>query len=195
MEKKIRAAGNYKFYKLANSGNIKDAYKDLLKIESKSWKQIHGTAISSIKRQEEFYSELCKQTFESGWLHLFFLYFNEQPIAYNLGLIKDNQYFYLKTSFDEGKKQFSPSTLLRAKLIKELINDGIKYFDFPGEPYEWEQQWTEEVRWHKSLYIFNFTLKGNLYLIFDKIKDRKKGKNGEKTISFCDPRNLKPPKK
>lgn len=192
MKKKITAAGGIKFYKVEDFNSINDAYRALLEVEKKSWKHEHGTAISSIKRQEEFYKELCISTYGAGWLHLLFLYLNNKPIAYNMGLLKDNKYYYIKTSFDNDLRRFSPSTLLRAELIKGLINDGIRYFDFPGEPYEWERQWTEELQRHKSLEIYNNTLKGGLCSIYRTFKNRKNRQSGEDLIQYYNPKDLKP---
>ena len=192
IKKKITAAGDIKFYKVADFSNINNAYRALIEVEKKSWKHAHGTAISSIKRQEEFYKELCISTYSAGWLHLLFLYLNNKPIAYNMGLLKDNKYYYIKTSFDNDLGRLGPSKLLRAELMKDLINDGIRYFDFLGEPYEWKRQWTEELQLHKSLEIFNNTLKGRLCSIYRTFKNRKNGRSGEKLIQYYNPKDLRP---
>jgi CelD/BcsL family acetyltransferase involved in cellulose biosynthesis len=195
IERKIGEAGQYYFCQVEINGNIHDAYTQLLLIEKNSWKHIHGTAISSIRRQKEFYEKLCTGFHKTGLLHLEFMYFNDNPIAYNLGVIKDNIYFYLKTSFDERYRKHSPSTLLRAHLIKKLIKDKIKILDFPGEPYEWERQWTEDLRWHKSLLIYNRTLNARIYRTYKKIKNMKKKLNNKRCINFHNPKDLKAPKR
>ncbi len=122
---------------------------------------------------------------------MLFLYMDDKPIAYNMGLLKDSKYYYIRTSFDEELRRYGPSTLLRAQLIKRLISDGVGYFDFPGEPYEWEKQWTEEMRWHRSLEVYNNTLKGKLYSAYRTYKKRRDGQNNEKVLKYCDPRSLK----
>ncbi len=191
IEKKITFSGNIDFHEIEDLGGINDAYRALLEIEIKSWKHEHGTAISSISRQEKFYEELCVSANENGWLHMLFLYMDDKPIAYNMGLLKDSKYYYIRTSFDEELRRYGPSTLLRAQLIKRLISDRVEYFDFPGEPYEWERQWTEEMRWHRSLEVYNDTLKGKLYSAYRTYKKRRDGQRNEKVLQYCDPRNLK----
>lgn len=187
MEKKLKKRGSMEFLKLHDFTNIEDAFNQILYVEEKSWKHKHGTAISSIERQKEFYRKLCNNTSERKWMHLSFLYLNKKPIAYNMGLLKNGIYYYLKTSFDEDFREVSPSTVLRAKLIKDLINEGIKEFDFPGEPYEWESQWTNKLRWHKSLLLYNNTLKAKLFSIYDDLKNRNEKFDGERQIKYHNP--------
>jgi CelD/BcsL family acetyltransferase involved in cellulose biosynthesis len=113
-----------------------------------------------------------------------------------MGFVHCNRYSYLKTSFDERYKPASPATVLRARLIELLIDDGIKVFDFPGEPYSWEKQWTKEVRWHKSLVIYNNTLLGRIYNTLTIVKDAlgtRGNNNAGDGIDYHDPKDLKAP--
>lgn len=165
------------------------AYGELLKIERASWKHHHGTAISAVARQTGFYREMGRSAAAAGRLSLQRLMLNDVPIAYNLGYIHDGCYYYLKTSYDEAYRSLGAATYLRAKLIDALIARGIKYFDFPGEPYEWESQWTSSVRWHKSLVIYNHTSKGRLLRWIDRLRH---SSAGQPTLKHCDPTAIRP---
>lgn len=192
MEKKLNSIGNVEVVTLKDSSAISEAYNHILSIEKKSWKHKQRTAISSIKKQQEFYRFFCASAHENKWLHLHFLFLNNNPIAYDLGLIKCNTYWYLKTSFIEEFRQFSPATILRSKLIEKLINSGIKFFDFPGDPYEWERQWTEEVKWHKSLLIYNNTFQAQFISLYEKLKSRKTIKLYDRNqFNYHDPQAIK----
>ncbi len=193
MEKKLKAKGHLNVFGLEDCADINDAYKKLLFIEEKSWKHNHGTAISSIKERRDFFEKLCAGAYEKGRLHLHFLSLDNEPIAYNLGLIKDNKYLYLRTSFNDEFRKFGPATVLRAKLIEEMIHNNIQYFDFPAEPYEWEKQWTSELRWHKSLMIYNNTIKARLFPIYEDLKYRIKARQFDNDqFEYHDPRDIKP---
>ena len=191
IERKLISRGQIEIRSHSDFSDIDQAYEALLSIEARSWKQVHGTAISSVSRQTTFYRRLCSSAFLKGWIHLRFLYLDDRPIAYNLGLIVKDTYFYLKTSYDHAERPLSPATLLRAKLIEELIGRGVKQFDFPGEPYEWESQWTDGVRWHQSLTLFGQTFKGLAYALYRKTK-RLGGESGYDTVIYADPRASKP---
>ncbi|MDP1768789.1 MAG: GNAT family N-acetyltransferase [Nitrospirota bacterium] len=159
-ERKLMSQGRLEIRNQGDFTDIDEAYQVLLSIEHRSWKQAHGTSIAAVSRQTVFYRYLCERTFQRNWLHLGFLFLDDRPIAYNLGLIVNDTYFYLKTSYDYAERPLSPSTFLRAKLVEELIGRGVRQFDFPAEPYEWESQWTDEMRWHRSLTLFAPSAKG-----------------------------------
>ncbi len=192
IEKKLQKKGEINVYDYKTFSNISTAYEKLLLVEKNSWKHKHDTAISSVKKQEDFYRKLCDGASKEGRLHLNFLYLNRKPVAYNIGLIKDRKYMYIKTSYDESLKQLSPATLLRAKLIEELIANKITFFDFPGEPYAWEKQWADELQWHKSILIFNQTLKAKIYSHYLALKDKLTWFKKEEKITYHDPRKVKP---
>lgn len=192
MGKKLGEQGNINLVTHHDYDDISVAYEQLLEIEKNSWKQTHGTSISSISMQEEFYKSLIVGSFLKGRLHLLLMFLDQKPIAYNLGLINNGTYLYLKTSYDESYRKFGPSTVLRAELIQMLINNGIKLFDFPGEPYEWEKQWTEELRWHKSLVIYNTTIKATALRAYHKIRGKREAVEPSKKVHYHDPRNFRP---
>lgn len=191
IERKLMSRGQIEVRSHRDYSNIDQAYDELLSIEGRSWKQVHGTSISSVSRQATFYRRLCSTALLKDWLHLSFLRLDGRPIAYNLGLIVNNTYYYLKTSYDHVERPLSPATLLRARLIEELIGRGVKILDFPGEPYEWERQWTDDVRWHRSLTLFGGTFKGLAYGLYRKI-NRLGGRNRYDVVTYVDPRAAKP---
>jgi len=191
MKKKLAALGHVRLVRLGDFNSLTAAYERLLHVEEKSWKYCHGTAIINVKKQEKFYRELCEYEYGTGRLHLLFLYLDELAVAYNLGVLKDNKYLYLKTSFDEEFKKASPATVLRAELIKELTSKGIEYFDFPGEPYEWERQWADDIQWHKSLIIYNNTFKAKLFSFYNTVRSKRKNTDSKDQINYHNPLDVK----
>ena len=124
-------------------------------------------------------------------LHLRFLYLDDRPVAYNLGVLLKGTYFYLKTSYDHAEKPLSPSTFLRARLVAELIGQGVQELDFPAEPYEWERQWTDELRWHRSLTLFAPSLKGFVYEVYQTARTLAHRNDGQQ-VAYVNPRGSKP---
>jgi CelD/BcsL family acetyltransferase involved in cellulose biosynthesis len=191
IERKLRGQGGIESRDQSNFPDIDQAYEALLSIEERSWKHSHGTSISDVARQTTFYRQLCRLSSQKKWLHLSFLYLDGRPIAYNLGLILRDTYYYLKTSYDYALRPLSPATLLRRNLLEDLIARGVTRFDFPGEPYEWERQWTDEMRWHRSLTLFAPSAKGFAYSLYRKAIHFKRSDDALQ-IKYVNPRDLKP---
>ncbi len=190
-EKKLRSMGDVRFCKTENGQPLEEAIKHLMYIEENSWKHNQGTAITSVEKQRELYKELCEGTFSTGWLHLCFLLLNNEPISYTLGLVIGEKYYSLKNSYHEKHKQVSPTTLLRARVVEDLIKRGIKTYDFTGSPHPFESEWTKELRWHKSLTIYNNTLKAKVFSLYQTVKNRLAGSSGNDLV-FYNPRDVKP---
>jgi CelD/BcsL family acetyltransferase involved in cellulose biosynthesis len=146
------------------------AYQMLLDVERRSWKHASGSAISVVSRQEQFYKQMGAGAAARGLLHLHFLVLDGVPVAHNYGYNAGGTYSYLKTSCDERVKSLGVATYLRARLVEELITRGISRLDFPAEPYEWERHWTSEMRWHKTLVVFNSTLVGRTLYALSRLR-------------------------
>lgn len=189
LDRRIRAVGEPNVMALTDHAMFDRVFDDVLRIERASWKQEHGTSITAVARQTGFYRDMSQAALTAGRLHLHVLTLGPAPVAYNLGYILDGTYFYLKTSYDQAYRQVSPATFLRARLIEELIGRGIRVVDFPGEPYDWEQQWTETVRWHKRLWVYAPTIKGRVLAGIDRLRRRA---DPERVVRHTDPRNLRP---
>jgi CelD/BcsL family acetyltransferase involved in cellulose biosynthesis len=186
--RQLEAMGRLEVRRAGRDLDVMHGYRDLLTVEERSWKQAHGTAITSIPRQREFYRLLCMGAARCGRLHLQVMYLDGRPIAFDLGLTAADRYSYLKTSFDESLRPASPATVLRARLVENLIKEGFRCVDFPAEPYEWEQQWSSGVRWHSSFLVYNWTLGGQAYRALTKIRRREQPAPDPDRVRHVDPR-------
>jgi CelD/BcsL family acetyltransferase involved in cellulose biosynthesis len=148
------------------------AYEMLLDVERRSWKHASGSAISIVSRQAKFYKEMGAAAAARGRLHLHFLVIDGVPVAHNYGYLAGGTYSYLKTSCDESAKSLGVATYLRARLVEALISRGVSTLDFPAEPYEWERHWTSELRWHKTLVVFNSTVVGGTLYALSRLRGR-----------------------
>ena len=171
IERKIDAAGAT-VHEATTGGDLDAAFEALLSVERSSWKQAHGSAITAVQRQMGFYRALCEGAAAAGRLHLHWLTVGGIPVAYNLGYLQAGSYHYLKTSYGAEWRTLSPSTYLRARLIAAMIDRRIARFDFPGEPYEWETQWTDTVRWRRALSVYGATPRGLLLRAADRLRHR-----------------------
>ena len=189
-ERKLAEAGAVAAVEVGGAVGVEAGLDALMQVERASWKHTHGSAISAIDHQSAFYRDFCLGAHAEGNLHLQWLTIDERPIAYNLGYLQGDRYHYLKTSYDQTLRALSPSTMLRARLLEGLIRQGVRFFDFPGEPYEWEAQWTDTARWRQVLTIYGGTFRGHLLHLADRVRHRSRA---ERMVRHVDPRASRPP--
>lgn len=186
--RQLEAAGQVKVLQAGRDLGVEEALDHLLRVEARSWKHTHGTALSVLPRQRAFNRLICEGASRRGRLHLMLMYLDDVPIAYDLGITAADRYSYLKTSFDETYRRLSPATVLRAGLIKTLIAEGVRCIDFPAAPYKWEEQWTDTLRWRYSFVAFNHTPRGMLYRLLLGLRDLFRRSPDEEGVQYVDPR-------
>ncbi len=81
--------------------------------------------------------------------------------------------------------------MLRARLVESLCAEGMRSLDFPAEPYRWEEQWTDGLRWHWSVLAFNRTPMGLLYRLLVGLQDVLRPARTEAKVNYVDPRQPK----
>jgi CelD/BcsL family acetyltransferase involved in cellulose biosynthesis len=147
-----------------------EAFARILAIEQTSWKQAHRWAMSSDGAATEFWRQVCAGGWAEGRIHVQFLCIDGRPAAYNLGYIIGDEYAYLKTTFASEFKELGAATFLRGRLVEDLIARGIRLVDFPGEPYDWERQWTDEVRGHIMLTAYSGSVRSRLLEVLERMR-------------------------
>ncbi len=186
--RQLEAAGQVKVLQAGRDLGFDEALDHVLRIEARSWKHAHGTALSVLPRQRAFHQLICEGAARRGRLHLMLMYLDDVPIAYDLGITAADRYSYLKTSFDESFRRLSPATVLRAALFKTLIAEGVRCIDFPAAPYKWEEQWADTLRLRNSLVAFNRTPRGMLYRWLLRLRDPFQRSPDDEDVQYVDPR-------
>ena len=171
-KRKLYSSGDLLIVRDHDCQDFDRAFESILSVEETSWKHKNGTGISSTAKQRQFYRELCGREFREKRLRFWLLCVNHVPIAYEMGLVNYKKYYSVHGSYREDCKRENPGTVLLARVIEDLIQDGIEELDFFGEPFEWQRYWTDSVRWHRSLVIYNHTATARVFYMFNRLKSR-----------------------
>jgi CelD/BcsL family acetyltransferase involved in cellulose biosynthesis len=188
---KLRSAGEVSFLSIRDFRDFDKAFDTMLRIEEASWKHKHGTGISSTDKGRRFYKTLCRGESKYGRLRVGMLYLNQTPIAYEMGLVNGKKYYSVHGSYDEAHKKNSPGIVLLAQFINGLIEEGIEELDFFGEPFEWQQNWTDKYRWHRSILIYNRNPKAKFFQLVTRLKSTL-GPVKEDKLVLRNPRDITP---
>lgn len=149
------------------------AFARILAIEQASWKDTHEWAMVPDSAPTKFWREVCENAWAEGRVHVQFLAIDGRPAAYNLGYIVGGEYAYLKTTVCDEFRDLGAATFLRARLVEDLIDRGIQLVDFPGEPYDWERQWTAELRRHVMLTAYSGTARSRVLEWLERLRHRR----------------------
>jgi len=158
----------------ADFSSIEEAMNAFYKLHQKRWGIQGFPGVFAEKRLRDFHLDVARHLAEKGWLSLYFLIANDDPIAaiYSFDY-KQKKYEYL-TGFDPEYSQYGVGNLIRRYVAGECIRRGLKEYDLMrgAEPYK--SSWNTKNRKnlelrliHKGLFarMYGWATKSNISLL------------------------------
>jgi len=139
---------------------IEAALEAVIDISSRSWKQTTTNSLDHPGPQA-FIRALSSAGARRGWLSIWMLRLDGEPIAMEYQLIDDGQIYALRADFDQRYDNLSPGSHLFRQLIEALFDRGYKRYNLgPGEnPYK--RRWTDVSTPLHQAVAYNTTLRGS----------------------------------
>ena len=101
------------------------AVDDFLALESKGWKGVNRSAITSSPQTLLFYRYVVQEAANRGYLKIYSLERNGSPISMHLGFQMQNRYYAPKVAYDEDLSRYSPGQVLVERVIQDLSSQGV----------------------------------------------------------------------
>ncbi|MCK8503744.1 GNAT family N-acetyltransferase [Myxococcus fulvus] len=153
--RKLEEKGKVTFERVDGGPGLEGTLEEGFLLEQSGWKGERGTAMAQDTATRGFYTELARDAAYRGKLALYFLRLAGRPVAFHYGLEHGGRYFLLKPGYDEQLRECSPGQLLMEEVVGTCIDRKLGEFDFLGPDMVWKRDWTDQVRRHTWLYIFN----------------------------------------
>ena len=144
-------------------GPVEEAMKIHFELNQKRWKSKNMLGTFNTQEVRNFYIDVAKLFADNGWLALYFLTVNDEPIAGLYSFEYDQKMLAAVSGFDPDYSRYSVGNLLFAKVIEKCIERKMKEFDFMkgDEPYKFG--WTKTYRRNLGIRFVNRRLTSNLY--------------------------------
>lgn len=153
--RKLERAGRAKFV-IADAPEALDrALNAVLHVERNSWKQTAGTSFTAERGLARFYHRLARRCAQQGWLRVYLLYVDGQPIAHIYGTAYRNRYYALKTAYDRSYAAYSPGAVLFGFALRDAFAQQYEMFDFLGYQSRWKNEMANDVTRHVDLCVFS----------------------------------------
>jgi CelD/BcsL family acetyltransferase involved in cellulose biosynthesis len=125
----------------------------LFELHQKRW-ELRGKEGSFVLEQKRsFYAEMAMRFLLAGWLDFWLLEVDGRTAAVEFGFHYNGVYSFLQAGFDPQFAEYSAGVVLRAQIMKELIQRGLREYDFLGGDDEYKQHWAPATRSYVSLSI------------------------------------------
>jgi CelD/BcsL family acetyltransferase involved in cellulose biosynthesis len=158
--KKLEEKGTLTIERVTGGLGLDEKLEEGFRLEQSGWKGERGTAMAQDPKTRGFYAELARSMAYQDKLVLYFLRLDGRAIAFHFALAHGQRYLLLKPGYDEALKECSPGQLLVEEVLKDCISRGYTEFDFLGPNMTWKLDWTQSLRAHTWLFIFNDTAFG-----------------------------------
>lgn len=137
LEKKYQA----RFYKCASDSELPLCLEALFNLHQKRWQSTGqpGSFESAARRQ--FYFDVGRLLLAQGLLEFWLLELNGKAAAAQFGFRFRNTVSQLQEGYDREYSTDSVGYLLRARVIQELIAQGVRTYDFLGGEPGYKAKW------------------------------------------------------
>ena len=123
-------------------------------LERAGWKGEEGTAIACAAETRKFYDGVAHSATRFGYLSLYRLDCGDRTVAMHYGLNHGGRYYLLKPAYDENFSHGAPGHVITSEVLRELLAQGAKEFDFLMPQMDWKLEWAMAARPHAFCYIF-----------------------------------------
>jgi CelD/BcsL family acetyltransferase involved in cellulose biosynthesis len=166
--KNLRGAHHIEIIRCSRDSDL-DRYLDaLFALNHQRWKH-RGEDGTFVRKPGEamFYRRFLPVALKKGWLWLYGLTADGVFKAVQIGYVYNDVFYQMQEGFDPEFIQ-GAGNVLRAHVIKDCIEAGLKVYDFLGGMSEHKRRWASKARWGHHLFVGNRNLK-NQVLFFREI--------------------------
>jgi len=160
--------------KCDNAQALPTSLATLFELHQKRW-QLKGRRGSFASEQRcELYYNMAPSFAERGWLEFWILQLDGKPVAAQYGFRYRNAVYSLQEGFDPAYSSDRVGYVLRAHVLKTLIGQGIRHYDFLGEEDPSKDRWGAQVGSYADIHFARPLTQGALYLRMDQaVRDLK----------------------
>ena len=150
--------------------DVKDlpaALATLFGLHQKRWELKGGPgAFSSLERCELYYN-MAPTFAERGWLEFWILKLDGKPAAVQFGFRYRNSVYSLQEGFDPAYSSERVGYVLRAHVLKTLIGQGVRQYDFLGGDEQSKVRWGAQIGSYTDIHFARPMRRGSIFLRID----------------------------
>lgn len=142
-----------------DADDVEGHVQTLVRLSAASWKNTTGLTLNH-DGPEQFIRHLTRLAAAQGWLSVWYLKLDGQPVAMEYQLIYKGRVHALRSDFDDTQRQLSPGSHLNWKLMEQLFGSALHtYYMGPGEN-AYKMRWTDRGQPMFRVTAYNRTVAG-----------------------------------
>jgi CelD/BcsL family acetyltransferase involved in cellulose biosynthesis len=144
-------------------GTVEEAMKIFFGLHQKRWESLNKNGLFSDSSNRNFHIDLAKAFSENGWLALFFLTFNDEPVSATYCYEYNGKLYAYLTGFDPEYARYRPGYLAFKGLINYGMEKRLKEFDFLRGMEEYKIRLKAKIRRNFEFRVLKKGFKSSFY--------------------------------
>lgn len=162
---RLRKAGEVVIEQLAagigSAADVDRVISQVIAVSARSWKKRTENSLDHTGPQA-FIRMLSRCAHERGWLSIWLLHLDGEPVAMEYQLAADGNVYALRSDFDDRCEHISPGSYLSRHLLERLFGQALRrYLMGPGQNL-YKYRWTEQAEPVLEGVAFSRTPKGTV---------------------------------
>ena len=146
-----------------STSTLRRRLRSLFELHQARWQSAGEPGVFGKRSKRLFYARFATRYHRRGWLRLYSLRINESYLAHQLCFQEGDTVYLLQEGFDVENPSCSYGQMLRAAVIRHLIDVGVKRYDFLGGYSRHKEIWGAHQEPSQHIVIARTSLRGRAY--------------------------------
>jgi CelD/BcsL family acetyltransferase involved in cellulose biosynthesis len=136
----------------------------LFQLHQVRWESAGESGSFSSLQRRNFYWELSCSLLKRGWLEMWALELDGEIVAVQFAFRYKERVFQLQEGFDHRRSSDRLGYVLRGEVLKRLIQEGVRVYDFLGGGDSYKARWAAKPGAYRTIKFARPFTKGGLFL-------------------------------
>lgn len=151
-------------WKCKTATDLTAALDQLFRLHGKRWDARGGPGAFVDDQRRDLLVDVTRRFMDRGWLDLWSLEVDGQVVAMEIGFRYHTTYYFFQAGFDPDWYQKSVGLVLKATIMRHLIENGVQFYDFLAGGDDYRFRWGPELRSYLSLRLTRSFSRGGLFI-------------------------------
>jgi CelD/BcsL family acetyltransferase involved in cellulose biosynthesis len=142
----------------------------LFELHQKRWQSRGGPGTFASEQRRELYDQMAASFLERGWLEFWILQLDGKPVAAQYAFRYRDAVYALQEGFEPEHSLDSVGYVLRAHVLKTLIGQGARQYDFLGGEDPSKERWGAQVGSYADIHFARPMTRGAIFLRIDQTR-------------------------
>jgi CelD/BcsL family acetyltransferase involved in cellulose biosynthesis len=142
-----------RIYRCTDEKQLPACLQALFQLHQARWEKAGEPGSFASTARREFYEQLSRRLLARDWLEMWVLELNGAIAAVQFAFRYRDKVYQLQEGYDPGQASDRAGFVLRGEVLKQLIADGVKVYDFLGGELSYKARWGAQASRYRDIHF------------------------------------------